>query len=163
MSHFLRRSSSFPLVLALGLACASMTACGGGAEAGEERPEIAVVPKGTAHEFWKSVHAGALHGASSADVDIRWSGPEPEGDRDAQIKVVENLALAGIDALVLMPVDAEALVPAARKLERKGIPVIVADSDLSWDGRTSFVATDTALPGVWPGNTWRACWAAKAT
>ncbi|MHC4377048.1 MAG: substrate-binding domain-containing protein [Planctomycetota bacterium] len=147
MSQPLRRPTSFLLALALGLTCAPMTACGGGAEAGEERLEIAVVPKGTAHEFWKSVHAGALHGAAGADVDILWSGPEPEGDRDAQIKVVENLALAGVDALVLMPVDAEALVPAARKLERKGIPVIVADSDLSWDGRTSFVATDNRAAG----------------
>ncbi len=142
-----RRPWSAFLAGALGLACVSLAACGGGAEASAERLEIAVVPKGTAHEFWKSVHAGALQAAADAGVDIVWSGPEPEGDRDAQIKVVESLALAGVDALVLMPVDAEALVPAARKLERKGIPVIVADSDLSWVGRASFVATDNRAAG----------------
>lgn len=128
-----------PLTLAL-------AACGGG-DAGSGGPTIAVVPKGTAHEFWKSVHAGALQAAEKAGAEIEWVGPEPEGDRDAQVKVVESLALLGVDALVLMPVDGEALVPAARKADRKGIPVIVADSDLSWPGRTSFVATDNREAG----------------
>ena len=32
---------------------------GGCAEAGPKKTVIAVIPKGTTHVFWKSVHAGA--------------------------------------------------------------------------------------------------------
>ena len=32
--------------------------------------KIAVVPKGTTHEFWKSVHAGAVKASQDAGVDI---------------------------------------------------------------------------------------------
>jgi ribose transport system substrate-binding protein len=34
------------------------------------RLRIAVIPKGTTHEFWKSVHAGAAKAARELDVDI---------------------------------------------------------------------------------------------
>ena len=36
---------------------------------------IALIPKGTTHEFWKSVHFGALKAAKELDVDIIWKGP----------------------------------------------------------------------------------------
>ena len=51
---------------------------------------IAVIPKGTTHEFWKSIHAGALKAAAETGVDIAWKGPPKEDDRDEQIKVVED-------------------------------------------------------------------------
>ena len=35
--------------------------------------KIAVVPKGTTHEFWKSVHAGAVKAAREFDVDVVWT------------------------------------------------------------------------------------------
>ena len=47
----------------------------GGAAAPGARLKIAVIPKGTTHEFWKSVHAGAVKAAKEADVDIVWKGP----------------------------------------------------------------------------------------
>ena len=38
--------------------------------------EIAVIPKGTTHEFWKSIHAGAQQAASETGVEILWKGPQ---------------------------------------------------------------------------------------
>src|SRR6266540_2276915 len=56
---------------------------------------IAVIPKGTTHEFWKSIHAGAVKAerelnAKGVKTEIFWSGPLKEDDRDQQIQVVEN-------------------------------------------------------------------------
>ena len=59
----------------------------GGAGA-PKRLKIAVVPKGTTHEFWKSVHAGSVKAARELDVDIVWKGPLKEDDLKAQIDVV---------------------------------------------------------------------------
>ena len=41
--------------------------------------EIAVIPKGTLHEFWKSIHAGAIKAERElGDVKIIWKGPIKE-------------------------------------------------------------------------------------
>jgi ribose transport system substrate-binding protein len=42
---------------------------------------IAVIPKGTTHEFWKSIHAGAARAANELGVKITWKGPQKEDDR----------------------------------------------------------------------------------
>ena len=66
-----------------GLALLATLACGGKREAG--RTTIAVIPKGTAHVFWQSIHAGAAKAAAEQNVDIVWRGPLREDDRDSQV------------------------------------------------------------------------------
>src|SRR5262245_23553344 len=70
---------------------------------------IAVVPKGTSHDFWKSVQAGALRAAKAEKgVEITWRGPEREDDREQQIALVQNLISSHYDAIVLAPLDDQA-------------------------------------------------------
>jgi ABC-type sugar transport system substrate-binding protein len=46
---------------------------------------IAVVPKGTTHEFWRSVHAGAIKAERElGGVKITFRGPQKEDDREQQ-------------------------------------------------------------------------------
>jgi ribose transport system substrate-binding protein len=116
--------------------------------ADKPRRKLAVIPKGTTHEFWKSVHAGANKAGQELGVDIVWKGPVREDDRDEQIKVVENFISSRIDAIVLAPLDDTALVPPASEAVKQGIPVVIIDSDIKWQGRTSFVATDNYKGGA---------------
>ena len=120
--------------------------CGGGAAA--ERRTIAMIPKGTTHVFWRSVHAGALRAANELNVDLLWQGPQREDDRAGQIRVVEDMITRHVDAIALAPLDATALVPVAREASDEGIPVIVFDSGMSWPGLVSFVATDNRAGGA---------------
>ena len=62
------------------------------------RMTIAVIPKGTTHAFWQSVHAGANKAAQELGVDIIWRGPLREDDRDAQITEVEASSAAACPA-----------------------------------------------------------------
>src|SRR5689334_564117 len=62
---------------------------------------IAVIPKGTTHEFWKSIHAGAVKASRELNVDIVWKGPLKEDDREDQIKVVEDFVTRGVNGIVL--------------------------------------------------------------
>ena len=78
-----------------------------------------------------------------------------ESDRNAQVQVVEDFVTKGVDGIVLMPLDRVALVRPAREAQQAGIPVIIGDSDLDWDGRTSFVATDNEEGGRLGGESWR--------
>ena len=112
------------------------------------RRTIAVIPKGTTHVFWRSVHAGALAKANELGVDILWQGPVREDDRAAQIRVVEDMIARRVDAIVLAPLDDTALVPVATEAHREGIPVIIFDSNINWDDRVTFVATDNFEGGA---------------
>jgi ribose transport system substrate-binding protein len=117
---------------------------------------IAVIPKATSHEFWKSIHAGAVKAqreltAKGAKVEIIWQGPLREDNRDQQIQVVENFISRRVDGIVLAPTDASALVRPVNTAARAKVPVVIMDSGLKSDKYVSFVATDNFKGGVLAG------------
>ncbi len=117
---------------------------------------IAVIPKGTTHEFWEAVHAGAEKAerelrAAGIDVEVQWRGPLKEDDRDFQIQVVETFATTGVDGIVLAPLDDTALVPPVEMAMKSGIPVVIIDSGLNTEDYVSFVATDNYKGGQMAG------------
>lgn len=136
-----------PAVLWFGLW--SLAGCGDGGGGGSGKAlRLAVIPKGTLHEFWKAVHAGARTAGAELGVAIEWKGPDPEGDRQAQIQVVQNFISAGVQGIVLAPVDQQALVPAVAEAKAAGVPTVVFDSGLHGEGHVAFVATDNRAGGV---------------
>jgi ribose transport system substrate-binding protein len=114
--------------------------------------KIAVIPKGTTHEFWKSVHAGAVKAARELGVEIIWKGPLKEDDREAQISVVENFITGGVSGIVLAPLDDAALRGPVEEAVNAGIPVVIFDSGLKSDRYVSFVATDNKKGGYVGGS-----------
>jgi ribose transport system substrate-binding protein len=114
----------------------------------ERRLSIAVIPKGTTHEFWKSIRAGAEQAGREAGVETIWKGPQKEDDRSQQITVVEDFISRGVDGIVLAPLDDRALMRPVRDAVREGIPVVVIDSGLQGDDYVSYVATDNYRGGV---------------
>lgn len=109
---------------------------------------IAVIPKGTTHSFWNSVLAGAQKAAKEHDVEIFWTGPDREGDREKQIQIVEDFIVKNVAGIVLAPTDAGALVPVVERAATAKIPVVIIDSDIETDKRVSFVATDNYAGGA---------------
>jgi ribose transport system substrate-binding protein len=122
-----------------------------GKHGGTKTMTIAVIPKGTTHEFWKSIHAGAVKASRELGVEVIWKGPLREDDRDQQISVMENFITRGVSGIVLAPLDDVALRAPVSNAVRAGIPVVIIDSDLKSDEYTSFVATDNHLGGVMGG------------
>jgi ribose transport system substrate-binding protein len=113
---------------------------------------IAVIPKGTTHEFWKAIHAGAVKAErelnqSGTRVAINWKGPLREDDREQQVQVVEGFLSQGVSGIVLAPLDERALVRPVEEAARAGIPTVVIDSDLRSEEIVSFVATDNRKGG----------------
>lgn len=112
------------------------------------RYTIAVIPKGATHNFWKSIHAGALMAAAElGNVDIIWKSGLKEDDRDSQIKVLEDMITRRVDGIVLAPLDDTALRQPVTDAVRAGIPVVIIDSGLKSDNYVSFVATDNYIGG----------------
>ncbi|MFC1551236.1 substrate-binding domain-containing protein [Candidatus Latescibacterota bacterium] len=109
---------------------------------------IAVIPKGTTHEFWKSVHAGALKASGETGVEIIWKGSLREDDREDQIQIIESFISSRVDAIVLAPLDDRSMVLPVREAKNQGIPTVIIDSGIQEDYHISFVATDNYRGGV---------------
>lgn len=114
---------------------------------------VAVIPKGTTHEFWKSIHAGAdkaagEYAAQGTNVEVIWKGPLREDEREGQIQVVEGFISQGINGIVLAPLDDRALIRPVEEAKRAGIPTVIIDSGLQSDQIVSFVATDNLKGGM---------------
>ena len=113
---------------------------------------IAVIPKGTTHEYWKSIHAGALQAAQELSaagdtVHIIWKGPIREDDREQQIQVVEGFLSQGVSGIVLAPLDRSALVRPVEEAKRAGVPTVIIDSGLETDSTVSYIDTDNYKGG----------------
>ena len=111
---------------------------------------IAVIPKGTTHEFWKMGEAGAKKAGNELGIDIIWKGPQKESDRAGQIKVVENFITQGVDGIALAPLDDKALVRSVAEAKNAGIKVAVWDSGLdesAGDAVISSVMTNNFAAG----------------
>src|ERR1041384_2427326 len=142
-------------LLLLLLALTLMIACtpnGGPNSTAKKKLTIAVIPKGTTHEFWKSIHAGSNKAASEltaqgTDVEVIWKGPLREDDREQQIQVVEGFAAQGVSGIVLAPLDNRALVRPVSDAGRAGVPTVIIDSGLESSDFVSFVATDNRKGG----------------
>ena len=131
----------------------SCTKSGGSTPDGKKKLTIAVIPKGTSHEFWKSIHAGSLKAAKElsaqgTEVEVIWKGPLREDDREQQIQVVEGFSSQGVNGIVLAPLDNRALVRPVEEAKRAGVPTVIIDSALASDAIVSFVATDNRKGGM---------------
>ncbi len=113
--------------------------------------KIAIIPKGTTHEFWKSVHAGAVKAKREENVEIVWKGPLKEDDLKAQIDVVQSFTAQRVSGIVLAPLSDKGLVGSVKGAVDAKVPVVVFDSDLQGDLHSSFVATDNFAAGKMAG------------
>ena len=129
-----------------------LASCGSPDATDKDGLTIAVIPKGTTHEFWKSIHAGAVKAqrelaGHGVEVELIWKGPLKEDDREQQIQVVEGFTSQAVDGIVLAPLDAKALVRPVEEAKRLGIPTVIVDSGLDSGDIVSFVATDNFKGG----------------
>jgi ribose transport system substrate-binding protein len=150
------RLSAAALFVLLGAAACSDSGSkkdsGTAAAGGKKTYTLAVIPKGTTHEFWKSIHAGAEQAAqeftaAGDSVHIIWKGPLREDDREQQVQVVEGFTSQGVSGIVLAPLDNRALVRPVEEAKNAGVPTVIMDSGLESDQIVSFVATDNYKGG----------------
>ena len=114
---------------------------------GEQKPTIAVIPKGTSQSFWLAVKAGADKAGAELGAQVHWEGPTEETDIDGQIRVVQNAITKKVKAIVLAACDAKSLVRYVEDAQKQGIPVVMIDSGITPDVSTAFLATDNVKGG----------------
>lgn len=140
--------ASICCIAAAGLgSCRSQQPPAGGPRKG--KLTIAVIPKGTTHSFWKSVHAGAVKAEKElADVEAIWKGAMREDDLEGQTQVIEGMINRKVNGIVLAPLHyGPALQIKVKEAKSRGIPTVIFDSALGGSDFVSFVSTNNLKGG----------------
>lgn len=133
------RNKAFALFFLL---CAGMAGCNR-----DHKKVIAVIPKGRAHLFWQSVHAGAAKAAKESGIDLVWNGPATETDYTGQLQIVEAMINRHVDAIALAPIDKKVMVSVVDRAAAQNIPMVIFDSPVDTDKFVSQVATNNYQAG----------------
>src|SRR6202142_2772413 len=115
------------------------------------KPKVALVMKSLANEFFLTMETGAkdyqAHNASK--FTLISNGIKDETDTANQIRIVEQMIVSKVDALVIAPADSKALVPVIKKAVDAGIIVVNIDNQLDPEVLKS---KDLNIPFVGPDN-----------
>jgi len=115
--------------------------------------DIALVTKGNANEYWKTVHAGAVKAqqdlaTKGVNVRIEWAAPSSESADAEEAQLVNDFVARKISGIVLSPTNVQVLCGPVTAAARSGIPTVVIDSGLNDASQISFGATDNYKGGL---------------
>jgi ribose transport system substrate-binding protein len=116
-----------------------------------EKPKVALVMKSLANEFFRTMEDGAkAYQKENADkFELISNGIKDESDTANQIRIVEQMIVSKVNALVIAPADSKALVPVIKKAVDAGITVVNIDNQLDPEVLKS---KNISVPFVGPDN-----------
>lgn len=114
-------------------------------------PKVALVMKSLANEFFLTMENGArAHQKSNAgSYELIANGIKDESDTAGQIKIVEQMIVSKVDAIVIAPADSSALVAVMKRAIDAGITVVNIDNRFD---EAVLKAKGLAIPFVGPDN-----------
>ena len=133
-------------ILAVAVLAFAVTGCNR-----QQQRRVAVIPKGTAHVFWQSVHAGAVAAGREFKVEILWDGPPNETDYSRQLEIFDSMLNRHVDGVVVAAADKTTLNASLARASREKTPVVVFDSGVDSQDYISFVATNNYKAGQMAG------------
>jgi ribose transport system permease protein len=89
---------------------------------------VAFVPKALNSPFWAEMQQAAEREATAQGVHLISLAADRETDVERQYQIIENLIQQRVDAILLSPAGSRELVPAIRKANDAGIPVLILDT-----------------------------------
>lgn len=136
----------FGLILAVVLALALMTGAMAEGVTANEAYSIAFSLKTVTNDAFQQAIADAVEkAATAAGCSFQLVTAGSETGVAMQVTQIEDLITAGVDALIVNPMDANAVIPALQKAAEKGIPVVLVDSTVEEgheDLYVTYIGTD---------------------
>lgn len=115
----------------------------------EESFNIAINLKTLSSEYWQTVKAGCDRAAAELGVTIDVQGAAAETEIAEQVAQLETQLAGNPDAIIIAPLDGDAVIGAITSSGYQGI-VVFCDTDCAYEAKTSFVGTsneDAAYAG----------------
>ena len=124
-----------------GMVWAAGARAGAGASSGNVK--IALITMDYQDEHWLKLYGGAKDEGDKLGADVNWMAPQM-GKRDvaSQMQLIEDAVTRQYAAILLAPLDANALVPAIEKAFDAGIKVVLVDSGANTTKRHTLIGTD---------------------
>ena len=108
----------------------------------EEKPdldyEILYLPAMSNMPYAQTVNTGAQAAAAELGITVIYDGPT-EWSAESQVAMVENYMALGVDAMIIEPLDPEALVDVVQSARRAGILVLELGSRMEEEQVDGFV------------------------
>lgn len=136
------RGGAAVLAVALAATACSGPAGSGGTTGGGAKPYIAIVSKGSQHQFWQAVQKGATDAAAAKGATITYEGPASESEVDKQLTMLQSALDKKPAAICFAALDSKAAGPLLQKAKDAKIPVIGFDSGVDSDIPVTTVSTD---------------------
>jgi ribose transport system substrate-binding protein len=130
------------VLAACGSSSSATSAPAASAAAGGDAPYIAIVSKGSQHQFWQAVQKGATDEAAKLGATITYEGPASESEVDKQLTMLQTALDKKPAAICFAALDSKAATPLLEKAKAAGIPVVGFDSGVDSDIPVTTVTTD---------------------
>lgn len=130
------------MALALVVGACSNNAGSSASSGSGEKPYIAIVSKGSQHQFWQAVQKGATDEAAAKGATITYEGPASESEVDKQLTMLQTALDKKPKAICFAALDSKAATPLLEKAKAAGIPVVGFDSGVDSDIPVTTVSTD---------------------
>ncbi|MDQ7742774.1 sugar ABC transporter substrate-binding protein [Hydrogenophaga pseudoflava] len=108
-------------------------------------PVIGLITKTETNPFFVKMKEGAQAEAKKLGAKLMTAAGKKDGDTAAQITAIENMVTAGAKT-ILITSSGDAIIPAVKKAQAKGVQVIALDSP--FDGADALFATDNYKAGI---------------
>jgi fructose transport system substrate-binding protein len=119
---------------------------------------VALIVKDTQVPFWLEMRKQAFEEAKAKNVTLIFVAGRYAGDNTTQVNAIENMITRHVNAIAVAPSESAGIVPAIRKAQAAGIPVIAVDTATDpLDVVKSFIASDSYNAGLLEGK-----WASAA-
>jgi ribose transport system substrate-binding protein len=109
-------------------------------------PKVAVILKGRS-EFWKAVEKGANEAGTKFGADVVVKAPLADTDVAVQIQLLNAVVAQGATAIVIAPINDEALKGPIAAAAAHGAKVVVIDTPITGANAPVFVGTDQEASG----------------
>ncbi len=116
-----------------------------GAALAQKQPVIGLITKTETNPFFVKMKEGAQAEAKKLGAKLMTASGKKDGDTASQITAIENMVTAGAKT-ILITSSGDAIGPAVKKAQAKGVQVIALDSP--FDGADALFATDNYKAGV---------------
>lgn len=132
------------MVISLSTACAPKEDPGPTGGTGE-KPKIGCSLSTLTNAFFVGMRQGIIDKCKELDAEL--IEVNADGDIANQASQIEDLISQGVQALIVNPVDSDAIVASELKAKEAGIPVIYCDRGSTGEDYTAFIATDNIAMG----------------
>lgn len=128
--------------------------CGGGGDqgggtGGGEGARIALSVSTLNNPFFVALRDGAQEAANEAGVELQVANAQ--GDASQQLNDVQNFVTQQFDAILVNPVDTDAIVPAVQAANQSDIPVLALDRKAASGEVATVIASDNVRGGRMAG------------